>query len=140
MSEARRYVWASLVVESDMALPELPRSRRAGRPDIVVRRAVRRAAAAGGRRHQWRLPDGTRWASVVSGADEHRMRFQRFAEFVVASHGRSIAWRAPAKTRPETLRHLLLDQVLPAVAAGHAMIGLHASAVDMDGAVAFAGP
>ena len=69
------------------------------------------------------------------------LRFRRFAEFIVSEGGRSVRWRAPSATRPETIRHLLLDQVMPAVAFEHSLIGLHASAVVVDGqGIAFAGP
>jgi hypothetical protein len=142
VSERRCYRWASLVIDCDMPLPELTRLSGRRRADIVVRRAPasrrRRGRSAG---YQWRLPDGTRWASVTSAGGEHALRFRRFAEFVVSNEGRSIAWYAPPATKPETVRHLLLDQVLPAVACEHALIGLHASAVVIGGAgIAFAGP
>ena len=145
MSEARRYRWASLVVDCDLPLPELNAAGGRRRADIVVRRAAasrdRRRGRAPTTRHEWRLPDGTRWASVASGDGEHVLRFRRFAEFVVTGGGRSVRWRAPASTKPETIRHLLLDQVLPAIAFEHSLIALHASAVVVDGVgVAFAGP
>ena len=74
-----------------------------------------------------------------AASGEHVLRFRRFAEFVVVDGGRSIRWRAPPATRPETVRHLLLDQVLPAVAFEHSLIGLHASAVVIEGqGIAFA--
>jgi hypothetical protein len=142
VSEPQRYRWASLVIESDVPLPELPAAGRQRTPDVVVSRApVRVSKAVRARCHVWRLPDGTRWASVAKGDGEHVLRFRHFAEFAVANRGRSIGWRAPATTRPETIRHLLLDQVLPAVAFDHAFVGLHASAVVVGGeGVAFAGP
>ena len=142
MSETRRYLWASLVIDCDVPLPELTPARQGRRADIVVRRAPAPARGAVRTRvHEWRLPDGTRWASVAKGDGEHVLRFRRFAEFIVSDHGRIVRWRAPSATRPETVRHLLLDQVLPAVAFEHALVGLHASAVVVDGAaVAFAGP
>ena len=78
---------------------------------------------------------------MSSAGGEHVLRFRRFAEFVVFDEGRSISWYAPPATKPETVRHLLLDQVLPAVAFEHSLIGLHASAVVIGGAgIAFAGP
>ena len=130
------------MIESDVPLPELAPSGRRRAPDVVVSRAPAcRRKTVRTRCHEWRLPDGTRWASVAKGDGDHVMRFRRFAEFVVANHGRSIGWRAPATTRPETIRHLLLDQVLPAVAFEHSLIGLHASAVVVNGeGIAFAGP
>jgi hypothetical protein len=142
VSEPRRYLWASLVIDCDLALPELTPAAGRRPPDLVVRRApARQRHSVRTRCHEWRLPDGTRWASVAKGDGDHVLRFRRFAEFVVTDRGRSIRWRAPATTRPETIRHLLLDQVLPAVAFEHSLIGLHASAVVIGGqGVAFAGP
>ena len=142
MSETLRYRWASLVIDCDFPLPELPVDRGVRAPDIVVRRAAARTRGSiGARVHEWRLPDGTRWASVAKGEGEHVVRFQRFAAFAVADGGRTVRWHAPSTTRPDTLRHLLLDQVLPAVAFEHSLIGLHASAVVVGGAgIAFAGP
>jgi hypothetical protein len=144
VSDARRYRWASLVIDCDLPLPELTRPAGRRRADIVVRRArIRRPRrAVRPAQHQWKLPDGTTWASVSNdGGGEHVLRFRRFAEFTVSGRGRSIRWHAPAATKPETVRHLLLDQVLPAVAFEHSLIGLHASAVVVGGmGIAFAGP
>ena len=142
MRDALRYRWASLVIDCDFPLPELTPARGLRRADVVVRSApASKRRAARKRVHEWRLPDGTRWASVAKGDGEHVLRFRRFAEFTVANRGRSVRWRAPSATRPETIRHLLLDQVLPAVAFEHSLIGLHASAVVVGGAgIAFAGP
>ena len=141
MSNGRRYRWASLVIDCDLPLPELTRLPDGRRADVVVRRARPGRFRAGVRRHHWRLPDGTRWASVATSGGEHVVRFRRLAQFVVSDQGRSIRWHAPAATKPETIRHLLLDQVMPAVAFEHALIGLHASAVVVGGmGVGFAGP
>ena len=125
-----------------MPLPELTRLPGRPRADVVVRRArPRRGMRSRQANHAWLLPDGTRWASVTSGGGQHVLRFRRFARFLISDEGRSIGWQAPAATRPETVRHLLLDQVLPAVAFEHSLIGLHASAVVVGGqGVAFAGP
>ena len=69
------------------------------------------------------------------------MQFGRLAEFIIGGDGKSVQWRAARATRPETMRHLLLDQVLPTLAFEHGMLSLHASAVSVTGgAVAFAGP
>jgi hypothetical protein len=144
VSEPRRYRWASLIIECDLPLPELTpvADRRRHPPDVVIRHAAARTLQ--GRRtlcHEWKLPDGTRWASISKRRGEHVLRFRRFAEFIVGEGGRSVRWRAPAATRPHTIRHLLLDQVLPALAFEHSLIGLHASAVVVDGqGIAFAGP
>jgi hypothetical protein len=129
------------VIDSDLPLPELMKLSGQRRADVVVRRAPPHRLRARVSRHQWRLPDGTRWASVATSEGEHVLRFRRYARFVVSDQGRSIRWHAPPATKPETIRHLLLDQVMPAVAFEHSLIGLHASAVVIGGmGVAFAGP
>ena len=142
MSEPRRYRWASLIIECDLPLPELTQVTGRRQPDVVIRRApVRTRQTRRTRCHEWTLPDGTRWASIAKGRGEHVFRFRRFAEFIVSEGGRSVRWRALAATRPDTIRHLLLDQVMPALASEHSLIGLHASAVVVDGqGIAFAGP
>jgi hypothetical protein len=135
-----RYRWSSLVVESRIELPELPRARSA-RVDVRFDSRVvvaRRPAARWS--HRWRLPDGTSWLSIGWIGGERLLRFGRLADFIVSSDGRSVRCEASAGTAPDTIRHLLLDQVLPAVAGGERRFAIHASAVAIDGAaVAFLG-
>jgi hypothetical protein len=57
------------------------------------------------------------------------LRFPRLADFTISQDERSIAVRPEPGTPPETIRHLLLDQVLPRVLAQEGQLVLHASAV-----------
>jgi hypothetical protein len=67
------------------------------------------------------------------------LQFPRCAEFDIT--GRSIRCRPSPAAGRRTIRHLLLDQVLPAVVARGKRLVLHASAVAIDGrAIAFVGP
>ena len=141
MSEVRRYVWGTLVIESRAAFPELRPSRaRTAHVSFAIRRGAPRRRTYPWL-HVWRLPDGSAGTSIARAGDEYVMRFARFADFFISGDRRTIRADVPASTRPNTIRHLLLDQVLPAIAGGGERVGLHASAVAIGGgAVVFAGP
>jgi hypothetical protein len=136
----RRYRWSSLVIESATPLPELARTESA-RVDLRFecdRRGQPRRTARWS--HQWTLPNGVRWLSIARVDGEHIFRFARLADFVVSADRRSIRCDAARTTSPDTIRHLLLDQVLPALTSGGRRFGVHASAVEIAGvAVAFLG-
>ncbi len=68
------------------------------------------------------------------------LRFPDLVDFSVSAKGDQIGiWQAPG-TSGETLRHLLLDQLLPRLLAHGGRLVLHAGAVRVDGrAIAFVG-
>ncbi|MEE8309355.1 MAG: hypothetical protein V3R34_03060 [Hyphomicrobium sp.] len=68
------------------------------------------------------------------------LRFPDLADFVILEDGSALeAWPAP-ETSAETLRHLVLDQVLPRVLAQQGRLVLHAGAVRVgQEAIAFIG-
>jgi hypothetical protein len=123
-----------LVVDSAVPLPELRRaasSRADFRFDMSVV-AARRSRIAWS--HRWLQPDGASWLSIGSIDGDRLLRFARLADFIVSSDRRSIRCEAAPDATPETIRHLLLDQVLPALAGGPRRFGIHASAVAINGA------
>lgn len=131
-----------------MALPELrllpsPSSRE---PAI----AIERVDAIGTRTpdwfHHWTVTGSRparrrRWLSFGHVADGRLLRFHGVADFHVSPAGDAIRCAPTAGCTPITLRHLLLDQVLPLVMSQRGRLVLHASAVHLDGfgTVAFAG-
>jgi hypothetical protein len=60
------------------------------------------------------------------------LRFPDLADFRVSSDGRRILMTCPEMTSPETIRHLLLDQVLPRVLAHTGAFVIHGSCVQHD--------
>ena len=72
--------------------------------------------------------------------DTYMLRFSNMADFVIAMGPQKIGvWAAPG-TSMETLRHLLLDQVLPRVLAQQGRVVLHAGSVKIgDEVIAFVG-
>ena len=129
----------ALALESDTPLPELVRrpARRAGlrvrlrAPELPSRRWVWVET--------WRIGRARPWLLIGRLGDDWLLRFPRLADFVVTEGGSHIAGRNRG-VPPHTVRHLLIDHVVPLVlsAQGHAM--LHASAVAAPrGAALFAG-
>jgi hypothetical protein len=89
----------------------------------------------------WRLPSGEPWLSAARNDEGYLLRFHDHADFVMDADGREIVCRYWRDGTPETLRHLLIDQVMPLVLNLRGAEALHASAVLVDGKViAFTGP
>lgn len=127
-----KYCAFDRVLDSDWPFPELPRASRPGPPSFIVssrRRIVH--------------PPGLRWSVVWPAADgQPELAFARRAATVflrmrgrlsAAIRGRRIAVHAGAAMAPATVRHILLDQVLPLALAAAGETVLHASAVGVDG-------
>jgi hypothetical protein len=143
------YRWCGLRIASDVDLSELPRSRDgiSEEPhwtlDVGEGRAPRRA----GRQwfHHWRFPDGRRWLSFARHADGHLLRFPGLADFDIVPGVRRIHAYRDTSTPLHTLKHLLLDQVLPLIVGDRDHLALHGSVVSIpasggNGALAFLGP
>ena len=139
-----KYQLHGVTVESTIALPGVRRSSSHGPPRV----SIELGAAAGGDRlnafHSWRVP-GRRsrpWLSIGRFADGYRLRFPDMADFEVTTAGDRITCRPVARLAASTLRHLLLDQVLPLALSRSGRLVLHASAVHIPrlGSVAFVGP
>ena len=136
-SEPRGYEWSGLRLASDFPVPELlPADAREA--DWRLRASTRRLGP-GRWYHHWRQPDGRRWLSFARQGDDYVLRFARSGAYLVSPASRTIACDRRPGVPMATLRHLLLNQVLP-LAAGLTRIMLHASAVRTSaGVVAFAG-
>lgn len=90
--------------------------------------------------HHWPEESGAMSLSRYGDDNEFLLRFPGLADFLISKDGRAIdVWCAP-ETTTETLRHLLLDQVLPRVLAHRGRLIVHAGAVRIDQeAIAFIG-
>ena len=139
----RRYEVAGTTLLSSIPLPELGGiSVRNIEPTLVFR--------LGEPRPQEELPlpyndvkntDGSTWLSFVRNNGRYVLRFPELADFSVDTTRQEIYCAPMPDTRRDTIRHLLLDQVVPAVLAKNGAVVLHASAVLTPwGVVAFLGP
>jgi len=90
--------------------------------------------------HCWTVPGRGVWLTIGRETEGYVFRFRKFADFHWSPRQRVLTCHIRSATQMTTVRHLLLDQVLPAISSGEHGSGLHASAVVVDGgAVAFAG-
>jgi hypothetical protein len=131
-----------LILDCNFQLPELPRVETP-RADLQVRllEAAMPAPAPAPWIHHWLDADGCTTLSLAREGDCAVLRCPRAADFRVSADCRRVEIMAHPTTPAHTLRHLLLDQVLPRVVAQRGRPVLHASAVAVAGAaVAFAGP
>lgn len=91
--------------------------------------------------HQWDEQDGSLWLSFGRVGAGYLLQFAHSASFEVQPAARTIRAYAMPGTPDDTVRHLLLNQVLPLLVAAPDRIALHASAVaGPEGVVGFVGP
>jgi hypothetical protein len=136
-----RYRLCGMTIESGLPLPELQRAR--GAPSYVIRRGRSGRVPRRPRwYHHWQEPDGTRLLSFGRVRSGYLLRFPALADFEIASDLSRVTARPRRELPPDTLRHLLLDQVWPLALSGRGHLVLHASAVVLPNgsALAFAGP
>lgn len=90
--------------------------------------------------NRWYALDGSVWLAFARLEAGYLLRFPALADFVVSTDARTICGYLRAGCPPETMRHLLLNQVIPIVLSHLGKLVLHASAcVTAHGAIAFMG-
>ena len=90
--------------------------------------------------HTWYAGDDAPWLLLGRQGDDYLLRFPDLADFVVQRDGREISCCPGPGIPTDTIRHLLLDQVIPLLLSKQGRLVLHGSAVlTPHGAVAFLG-
>jgi hypothetical protein len=140
-SNLRTYRIGDLTLSSSLRLPELCEAPGAPADWTFVAHPARRAPKPQHAWfHRWRLPDGRLWLSLARGAHGYLLRFHRLADFELSVASRRIDGHPAPATSARTVRHLLLDQIMPLVLSEPPRLALHASAVRTPrGVVAFVG-
>ncbi len=138
------YRWCGMSICAGFELPELPCLEPA-EADAARWRVTLEDGSAPERPHrvwfhQWAFPDGRPWVAFSRDESGYLLRFPDLGDFDVVPSARTIGCYAHPATPIHTLRHLLLDQVLPLLAGGRDGLALHGSAVaGADGALVFLG-
>lgn len=141
-----RYHTYGMTLSSDILLPELASTTHTiadAAPDIRFSLADDRGMLP--TPLAWflsrRSASGTLWLSCARTNHGYLLRFPDLADFSVDAGGREIVGAAGPDTTGDTLRHLLLDQVLPLVVTLQGRYAFHATAVlTPTGVCAFTGP
>ena len=113
-------------LETDVPLPELSPLPSAA---TVLRARLRHRQAPRARGPGWDLTNRQGWMDVSRRPGEWRIRFARVAEFLVSDNASMVRTWAPPATPLRTIRHLLIDQVLPMMLSARGHLILHGSAV-----------
>jgi hypothetical protein len=136
-----RYLVSHLVIASSISLPEADAAPadRAADCRFTCTDGLPEPSRDWRWFHRWTLPDGTPWVSFGRRAREYLLAFDG-VHFTFCPAAMSVhAWRHP-DTPLVTVRHLLLNQVLPLVFGARGALTLHAGCVAVDGgAIAFLG-
>jgi hypothetical protein len=141
------YLLHGVPLESDIPLPEVARSRARGR-GVRIQRSEMPASETIEWFHRWQIAGGPRtaqqntWMLFGRLHDGYLLRLNDLADFEISSAGDRVGCRALDDLPAATLRHLLLDQILPLALSQAGRLVLHASAVHVPrfGSIAFVGP
>lgn len=124
-----RYQLADLRFSSDAELPELTAASYADEPEVHIiwhSPAPLRVAPAFS---AWQTPFGAVWLSFAAVDEGFLLTFEQWGQFLLSADAARVDVY-PAPTTPAfTLRHLLLNQVVPLVLSRRSRLVLHASAV-----------
>jgi hypothetical protein len=124
-----------IFLSSDVPLPELTPVADASvdrKPDLSITLKVNGRAKPGGLAWSmlYEAGDGSVWTLWAKDERGYFLRFPEIADFRVSSAGDRVdCISRAAATSSDTLRHLLIDQILPAVLSLRGGAAIHATAV-----------
>lgn len=121
-------LYCNQTVVSNIAIPELPKSDQIKAKFLFHLETCRKARAY---RHWSPLLssiDGDAFLSYSNDITGIWLRFEEIADFCISKSGKKIYCHPMPDIPEETIRHLLIDQVLPRCLAYQGKIILHASA------------
>jgi hypothetical protein len=133
------HIYGNLIA-SELELPELLIAAD-GIPAVTIRIADAASPMEVADWYQaWPLDDGSDWLRFGRTNTGYLLRFPLYADVALTLNGDQIIFYPYTNLPSETIRHLLLDQVLPLAFSCQGWLVLHASAVIAPhGALAFVG-
>jgi hypothetical protein len=126
------YSYSHQAILSSIPLPELPLSGEAGYDFVFDIETERIQVISFRKPYHWFSSPMKPVLSYFKQDSYHWLRFPDHADFRVSSNARHITCYPAPGTTLETIRHFLLDQVMPRCMAYHGEIILHASAVSIE--------
>lgn len=131
-----RYRFWTLTVESEFPLRALPDDTRVAGHErdllrVVVAPAPWKPYAIDTWRHQWCDADGGSSMALAQHDNGYLLRIHGLCDFIVDTNARQVAVHPLAELSPETLEHLLVDQVLPRMLEQRGHFVVHASVIHL---------
>ena len=136
------YAIFNIALDCDIPLPELPEVETA---DVIIKVKAGPNGAAIPEQpiwlHHWNEPNGRISISCAKQGASYLLRFPELVDFIISQSCELIKYFPRPSLATETIRHLLLDQVIPRALSQQGNIVLHASAVEIkkDVSIAFIG-
>lgn len=119
-----------IAVDSDIALPELPKVETASSIlSIQAGEDVTGIPKQPSWLYHWKTPRGEICISYAKLRDSYILRFPGLADVVISNSDNSLRYFPEPAVPVESIRHILLDQVIPRVLGHRGRLVLHASAV-----------
>lgn len=124
------YRFCDILLASTIPIDEL-RQVQAGTPDVLFRYTPERSTISPDAWfHHWLDSNQEVWLALAKNDGNYILRFPAFADFLISADTRTITCFSRGDGIPaDTIRHLLLDQVLPLVLDRLGRVVIHASAV-----------
>jgi hypothetical protein len=127
-----KYLYCDQTVASNIAIPELLSADHEKVGLFFDLQALKKQIAHFRWSHHWFSPDGKKLLSYCLHDCKHWLQFLGLADFLISADAKKISCYPLSEVPEETIRHLLLDQVLPRCLAHQGKVLLHASAVRLE--------
>jgi len=125
-------LYCGFSIISNIAIPELAQSNRDKGWFSFTLESVQPQSRDFSHTNYWQSPSGEVVLAYGRQDSYHWLRFPGFADFCISANAREISCHPLPGIPSETLRHLLLDQVLPRCLAHQGKIMVYASAVQFE--------
>jgi hypothetical protein len=126
------YLYCGQTVVSNIAIPELSQSNNDKTGLLFSLESPKKRSTEPIWFHHWLSPNGEKLLSYCKQDSYHWLHFPGLADFRISANTKEIFCYPLPEIPVETIRHLLLDQVLPRCLAHRGKIMLHASAVQLE--------
>jgi len=125
-----KYPFFHHTLESNIQLPELP-GETDGSPTIFFRSTTitETTKSVSTWHHHWRLPNGQISISLRKEKDRYWLRFPSIARFLITPGNNHVICFRHSGVPDTTIRHLLLDQVVPRLLSHNGEQIIHASCI-----------
>lgn len=140
-----KYRMFDICLDSAIPLPDLPEYHTDGTDlpyfTIAIQQAVPVAETCVKWFHHWKSASGQIIVSAGRNDSGFRLRFPKLVDYQITDNGRRVCAYPRPEVPDSTVRHLLLDQVIPRILGQRGRLVLHAGAVALEdnGAVGIVG-
>lgn len=128
----RAHLYSNQVMLSNIPIPELPYADSGKASLLFNLESPKKQSTNHVWLHHWSSPYGEKLLSYSIKDKHHWLRFPGLADFEISENAGAISCYPLPKISKRTIKHLLLDQVLPRCMTHQGRVMVHASAVRLE--------